>query len=88
MRINKGLSVFCVAASVGDLSFLCRQGAVLCDLILLNFLKGAEQYKAKKFEEVSCLLMPLLFRYTNFRVTLTSDHKSFMFVLPGVRSSD
>uniref|UniRef100_UPI0037E95282 P2X purinoceptor 3a isoform X2 n=1 Tax=Semicossyphus pulcher TaxID=241346 RepID=UPI0037E95282 len=28
-------------------------GAVLCDLILLNFLKGAEQYKAKKFEEVS-----------------------------------
>ncbi|KAM7000618.1 P2X purinoceptor 3a [Tautogolabrus adspersus] len=28
-------------------------GAVLCDLILLNFSKGAEQYKAKKFEEVS-----------------------------------
>ncbi|XP_003444751.1 P2X purinoceptor 3a [Oreochromis niloticus] len=28
-------------------------GAVLCDIILLNFLKGAEQYKAKKFEEVS-----------------------------------
>ncbi|TNM99250.1 hypothetical protein fugu_013814 [Takifugu bimaculatus] len=28
-------------------------GTVLCDLILLNFLKGAEQYKAKKFEEVS-----------------------------------
>uniref|UniRef100_A0A3Q3EYF5 P2X purinoceptor n=1 Tax=Labrus bergylta TaxID=56723 RepID=A0A3Q3EYF5_9LABR len=28
-------------------------GAVLCDLILLNFLKGAKQYKAKKFEEVS-----------------------------------
>uniref|UniRef100_A0A668RB25 P2X purinoceptor n=1 Tax=Oreochromis aureus TaxID=47969 RepID=A0A668RB25_OREAU len=27
-------------------------GAVLCDIILLNFLKGAEQYKAKKFEEV------------------------------------
>uniref|UniRef100_A0A4W4G6N6 P2X purinoceptor n=1 Tax=Electrophorus electricus TaxID=8005 RepID=A0A4W4G6N6_ELEEL len=25
---------------------------VLCDIILLNFLKGAEQYKAKKFEEV------------------------------------
>uniref|UniRef100_A0A8C9WWG1 P2X purinoceptor n=1 Tax=Sander lucioperca TaxID=283035 RepID=A0A8C9WWG1_SANLU len=24
----------------------------LCDIILLNFLKGAEQYKAKKFEEV------------------------------------
>uniref|UniRef100_A0A4W5NS94 P2X purinoceptor n=1 Tax=Hucho hucho TaxID=62062 RepID=A0A4W5NS94_9TELE len=29
------------------------QGTVLCDIILLNFLKGAEQYKARKFEEVS-----------------------------------
>ncbi|KAM3865310.1 P2X purinoceptor 3b [Diretmus argenteus] len=28
-------------------------GTVLCDIILLNFLKEAEQYKAKKFEEVS-----------------------------------
>ncbi|ELW46862.1 P2X purinoceptor 3 [Tupaia chinensis] len=28
-------------------------GTVLCDIILLNFLKGAEQYKAKKFEEVN-----------------------------------
>ncbi|XP_032383104.1 P2X purinoceptor 3a isoform X1 [Etheostoma spectabile] len=28
-------------------------GTVLCDIILLNFLKGAAQYKAKKFEEVS-----------------------------------
>uniref|UniRef100_A0A8C7VQZ0 P2X purinoceptor n=3 Tax=Oncorhynchus mykiss TaxID=8022 RepID=A0A8C7VQZ0_ONCMY len=28
-------------------------GTVLCDIILLNFLKGAEHYKAKKFEEVS-----------------------------------
>ncbi|XP_078063780.1 P2X purinoceptor 3-like [Mustelus asterias] len=27
-------------------------GAVICDLILLNFIKGAEKYKAKKFEEV------------------------------------
>ncbi|XP_061651884.1 P2X purinoceptor 3-like isoform X3 [Phyllopteryx taeniolatus] len=26
-------------------------GTVLCDIILLNFLKGAELYKAKKFEE-------------------------------------
>ncbi|XP_014796144.1 PREDICTED: P2X purinoceptor 3 [Calidris pugnax] len=31
----------------------CRpQGTVLCDIILLNFLKGAEHYKARKFEEV------------------------------------
>uniref|UniRef100_A0A3Q2ECV1 P2X purinoceptor n=1 Tax=Cyprinodon variegatus TaxID=28743 RepID=A0A3Q2ECV1_CYPVA len=28
-------------------------GTVLCDIILLNFLKGAEQYKAKKFEEIN-----------------------------------
>ncbi|XP_017283718.1 P2X purinoceptor 3a [Kryptolebias marmoratus] len=28
-------------------------GTVLCDIILLNCLKGAEQYKAKKFEEVT-----------------------------------
>lgn len=26
---------------------------MLCDIILLNFLKGAEHYKARKFEEVS-----------------------------------
>ncbi|KAK7933505.1 hypothetical protein WMY93_004401 [Mugilogobius chulae] len=29
-----------------------RVATVLCDIILLNFLKGAEQYKTKKFEEV------------------------------------
>ncbi|XP_048217664.1 P2X purinoceptor 3 isoform X2 [Perognathus longimembris pacificus] len=28
-------------------------GTVLCDIILLNFLKGADQYKARKFEEVN-----------------------------------
>ncbi|XP_038654767.1 P2X purinoceptor 3-like [Scyliorhinus canicula] len=27
-------------------------GAVVCDLILLNFIKGSDKYKAKKFEEV------------------------------------
>uniref|UniRef100_A0A2K5L963 P2X purinoceptor n=1 Tax=Cercocebus atys TaxID=9531 RepID=A0A2K5L963_CERAT len=32
---------------------LLLQGTVLCDIILLNFLKGADQYKAKKFEEVN-----------------------------------
>lgn len=29
------------------------QATVVCDIILLNFLKGAKQYKAKKFEEVT-----------------------------------
>lgn len=33
--------------------FLFLQGTVLCDIILLNFLKGADHYKARKFEEVS-----------------------------------
>ncbi|KAL7863642.1 hypothetical protein SRHO_G00126260 [Serrasalmus rhombeus] len=28
---------------------------IFCDIILLNFLKGSDQYKAKKFEEVSGL---------------------------------
>ncbi|XP_006900469.1 PREDICTED: P2X purinoceptor 3 isoform X1 [Elephantulus edwardii] len=28
-------------------------GTVLCDIILLNFLKGADHYKARKFEEVN-----------------------------------
>uniref|UniRef100_A0A8C7RA21 P2X purinoceptor n=1 Tax=Oncorhynchus mykiss TaxID=8022 RepID=A0A8C7RA21_ONCMY len=32
-------------------------GTVLCDIILLNFLKGADQYKAKKFEEVFFLIL-------------------------------
>lgn len=31
---------------------------MLCDIILLNFLKGAEHYKARKFEEVSRGLGP------------------------------
>lgn len=35
------------------LSYPPPQGTVLCDVILLNFLKGADQYKAKKFEEVT-----------------------------------
>ncbi|XP_077575579.1 P2X purinoceptor 3-like isoform X4 [Stigmatopora nigra] len=30
---------------------IVMQGTVLCDIILLNFLKGAELYKAKKFEK-------------------------------------
>ncbi|XP_029431623.1 P2X purinoceptor 3 [Rhinatrema bivittatum] len=33
-------------------------GTVLCDIILLNFLKGADQYKARKFEEVSEVNLP------------------------------
>ena len=35
------------------LLIIIMKGTVLCDIILLNFLKGAEQYKAKKFEEVN-----------------------------------
>uniref|UniRef100_A0A672IVR5 P2X purinoceptor n=1 Tax=Salarias fasciatus TaxID=181472 RepID=A0A672IVR5_SALFA len=44
--------VFLFASAVIFFFYLHLQGTVLCDYILLNFLKGAEQYKAKKFEEV------------------------------------
>lgn len=37
--------------------YLHQQGTVLCDIILLNFLKGADQYKAKKFEEVIIIII-------------------------------
>uniref|UniRef100_A0A3B4BEB8 P2X purinoceptor n=1 Tax=Periophthalmus magnuspinnatus TaxID=409849 RepID=A0A3B4BEB8_9GOBI len=37
-------------------------GTVLCDIILLNFLKGAEQYKAKKFEELSLRTTDILMK--------------------------
>ncbi|XP_048826589.1 P2X purinoceptor 3-like isoform X2 [Brienomyrus brachyistius] len=30
-------------------------GTVLCDIILLHFLKGSDQYKAKKFEQVTAI---------------------------------
>ena len=33
---------------------------MLCDIILLNFLKGAEQYKAKKFEEVKYQVLMII----------------------------
>ncbi|XP_069713157.1 P2X purinoceptor 3 [Phaenicophaeus curvirostris] len=33
-------------------------GTVLCDIILLNFLEGAERYKAHKFEEVPAAAEP------------------------------
>ncbi|XP_076878534.1 P2X purinoceptor 3a [Brachyhypopomus gauderio] len=51
---------------------------VLCDIILLNFLKGAEQYKAKKFEEVS----DSAFRtdskklYQETRITIKAEEKN------------
>uniref|UniRef100_A0AAY4A4W7 P2X purinoceptor n=1 Tax=Denticeps clupeoides TaxID=299321 RepID=A0AAY4A4W7_9TELE len=46
-------------------------GTVLCDIILLNFLKGADQYKAKKFEEVSftsCDLSETFFHNMPFKL--------------------
>ncbi|XP_054459830.1 P2X purinoceptor 3b [Anoplopoma fimbria] len=57
-------------------------GTVLCDIILLNFLKGAEQYKAKKFEEVSD--SPLDFQSNGFyRSQLSLRHNETI-----MRSSD
>uniref|UniRef100_A0AAY4A4W3 P2X purinoceptor n=1 Tax=Denticeps clupeoides TaxID=299321 RepID=A0AAY4A4W3_9TELE len=51
-------------------------GTVLCDIILLNFLKGADQYKAKKFEEVSftsCDLSETFFH--NIQTSIKHDEK-------------
>ncbi|KAM9740437.1 P2X purinoceptor 3a [Menidia menidia] len=52
-------------------------GTVLCDLILLNFLKGAEQYKAKKFEEVS---------EAQIAASLTPNRGSQLSLKPGDKS--
>ncbi|XP_023272478.1 P2X purinoceptor 3-like [Seriola lalandi dorsalis] len=53
-------------------------GTVLCDVILLNFLKGAEQYKAKKFEEVS---------EAQIEAPLTQSPGSQLSLRPGIKSS-
>ncbi|KAM9376275.1 P2X purinoceptor 3a isoform 1-T2 [Pholidichthys leucotaenia] len=53
-------------------------GTVLCDLILLNFLKGADQYKAKKFEEVS---------EAQIEATLTQSQGSQLSLKAGMKSS-
>lgn len=50
-RLPQGRPAHCTGSSGPPASPL--QGTVLCDIILLNFLKGADHYKAKKFEEVS-----------------------------------
>lgn len=85
------------------LCYLCRQGTVLCDIILLNFLKGAEQYKAKKFEEVMhVLIMHFDYQYIQTLMAAWPSPKSpgklsckiFLtdfprcFVHPGVGGSD
>ncbi|XP_069550271.1 P2X purinoceptor 3a [Brachyistius frenatus] len=53
-------------------------GTVLCDIILLNFLKGAKQYKAKKFEEVSD---------AQIEACLTQSPGSHLSLTPGIKSS-
>ncbi|KAG7518639.1 P2X purinoceptor 3-like [Solea senegalensis] len=53
-------------------------GTVLCDIILLNFLKGADQYKAKKFEEVSD---------AQIEASLTQSPGSQLSLKPGIKSS-
>uniref|UniRef100_UPI003AAC21E7 P2X purinoceptor 3a n=1 Tax=Centroberyx gerrardi TaxID=166262 RepID=UPI003AAC21E7 len=53
-------------------------GTVLCDVILLNFMKGAEQYKAKKFEEVS---------EAQIQAILSQSPSSQLSVKPDIKSS-
>ncbi|XP_054595075.1 P2X purinoceptor 3a isoform X1 [Nothobranchius furzeri] len=52
-------------------------GTVVCDVILLNFLRGAEQYKAKKFEEVS---------EDQIRDSITPSPGSQLSLKPGIKS--
>ncbi|XP_008325262.1 P2X purinoceptor 3a [Cynoglossus semilaevis] len=52
-------------------------GTVLCDIIVLNFLKGAEQYKAKKFEEVS---------EAQIEASLAQSPASQLSLKPGIKS--
>ncbi|XP_053487726.1 P2X purinoceptor 3a [Ictalurus furcatus] len=51
---------------------------VLCDIILLNFLKGAKQYKAKKFEEVSDSVSrsPSFDHHQGSQMTIKREEKS------------
>ncbi|XP_030595688.1 P2X purinoceptor 3a [Archocentrus centrarchus] len=53
-------------------------GTVLCDVILLNFLKGADQYKAKKFEQVS---------EVQIETSVTQSLGSQLSLKPGIKSS-
>ncbi|XP_035017384.2 P2X purinoceptor 3a [Hippoglossus stenolepis] len=53
-------------------------GTVLCDIILLNCLKGADQYKAKKFEEVS---------EAQIEASLAQSPGSQLSLKPGIKSS-
>ncbi|XP_038554899.1 P2X purinoceptor 3a [Micropterus salmoides] len=53
-------------------------GTVLCDIILLNFLKGADQYKAKKFEEVS---------EAQIEASVAQSPGSQLSLKPGIKSS-
>ncbi|KAM6952963.1 P2X purinoceptor 3a [Lycodopsis pacificus] len=53
-------------------------GTVLCDMILLNCLKGAAQYKAKKFEEVSD---------AQIEASLAQSPGSQLSLRPGIKSS-
>lgn len=55
------------------------QGAVLCDIILLNFLKGADQYKARKFEEVWVFVFFPLLRFLLVQVFVRKKNSSFCF---------
>lgn len=60
--------------------YVCSfQGAVLCDIILLNFLKGADQYKARKFEEVWVFVFFPLLRFLLVQVFVRKKNSSFCF---------
>uniref|UniRef100_A0A3B4ZK51 Purinergic receptor P2X, ligand-gated ion channel, 3b n=1 Tax=Stegastes partitus TaxID=144197 RepID=A0A3B4ZK51_9TELE len=55
----------------------CFTSFLLCDIILLNFLKGAEQYKAKKFEEVKYLILAITDNNVMQTIMRSSDSGAF-----------
>lgn len=60
------------------------QATVLCDIILLNFHKGADEYKAKKFEEVPDCLSDLFTYISMHRSSRAMSYLSVLF-MTGVR---
>lgn len=60
------------------------QATVFCDIILLNFHKGADEYKAKKFEEVPDCLSDLFTYISMQRSSRAMSYLSVLF-MTGVR---
>lgn len=78
VKINAGKKAY-----ISDCCILL-QATVFCDIILLNFHKGADEYKAKKFEEVpDCL--SALFTYVSMQRSSGAMAYLSVFFMTGIR---